>query len=144
VKRAGLVSAIVAATVLLGGCSGATVSATSGPTAAVAPASGSSLSPTEFAAAAKLPDTILLDVRTPSEFAAGHIPGAVNIDVESATFLEAVAMLEPGKAYAIYCRSGNRSKTAMAAMGQAGFSHLFDLTGGIGAWQSAGGQIVTG
>ena len=128
-KRAGVVAALMAATLLLGGCSGTTVSATSGPTAATAPAAGSSLSAADFAAAAKLPDTMLLDVRRPSEFAAGHITGA--------TF-------DPAKTYAIYCRSGNRSKAAMAAMGQAGFGHLFDLAGGIGAWQSAGGQLATG
>jgi len=142
--RAGVVSALVTATLFLGGCAGATVSATSGPTAAVAPAAGASLSPSDFAAAAKLPDTVLLDVRTASEFAAGHITGAVNLDVQSATFPQAAAALDPAKNYAIYCHSGNRSKVAMTAMGQAGFSHLFDLAGGISAWQSAGGQVVTG
>lgn len=142
--RAGVAAVLMAASFLLGGCSAATVSATSGPIAAAAPAAGSSVSPTDFAAAAKLPDTILLDVRTPSEFAAGHIAGAVNLDVESATFPQAAATLDPAKNYAIYCHSGNRSKVAMTAMGKAGFSHLFDLAGGISAWQSAGGQVVTG
>lgn len=142
-NRAGVAGALLAATLLIGGCSGATVSATSGPTAAAAPAAGSSLSAADFAAAAKLPDTILLDVRTPSEFAAGHIAGAVNLDVESAEFPQLVATLDPAKNYAVYCRSGNRSKVAMAAMNQAGFTHLFDLAGGIGAWQSAGGPVVT-
>ena len=142
-RRAGVAAALVAATVLLGGCSGATVSATSGPTAAAVPATGASLSPTDFAAAAKLPNTILLDVRTPSEFASGHITGAVNLDIQSADFAQGAATLDPAKNYAIYCHSGNRSKTAMAAMGQAGFTHLFDLAGGITAWQSSGGPVVT-
>jgi len=141
--RAGVAGALLAATLLIGGCSGATVSSTTGPTAAAAPAAGSSLSAADFAAAAKLPDTILLDVRTPSEFAAGHITGAVNLDVESAEFPQLVATLDPAKNYAVYCRSGNRSKVAMTAMNQAGFTHLFDLAGGIGAWQSAGGPVVT-
>jgi len=143
VKRTAVAAAMLAATVLLGGCSGATVSATSGPTAAAAPAAGSSLSPTDFAAAAKLPDTVLLDVRTPSEFAGGHIAGAVNLDLQSPAFPETVATLDPTKNYAVYCHSGNRSKAAMTAMGQAGLSHLFDLAGGITAWQSSGGQVVT-
>ena len=142
--RAGVAAALMLATLLIGGCSGATVAATSGPTAASAPAAGSSLSASDFAAATKLPDTVLLDVRTPSEFAAGHITGAVNLDVESAAFPEQVATLDPAKNYAVYCRSGSRSKAAMTAMGRAGFSHLFDLAGGIGAWQSSGGQVVTG
>lgn len=142
-KRTGVATALIAVTLLMGGCSGATVSTTSGPTAAAAPTAGSSLSAADFAAAAKLPDTILLDVRTPSEFAAGHLAGAVNLDVESTTFPQSVATLDPAKTYAVYCRSGSRSKAAMSVMGQSGFSHLFDLTGGIGAWQSAGGQVVT-
>ncbi len=141
-KRAGVAAALLAATLLVGGCSSTSVSATSGPTATAVPAAGSSLGATEFAASAKLPDTLLLDVRTPSEFAAGHITGAVNIDVEAATFPQMVATLDPTKNYAVYCRSGNRSKVAMTAMGQAGFTHLFDLAGGIGAWQSAGGELV--
>ena len=142
-KRAGVAAALLVATLLVGGCSATTVTATSGPTASAAPAVGRSLSAADFAAAAKLPDTVLLDVRTPSEFAAGHIAGAVNIDVESATFPQLVAALDPAKNYAVYCRSGSRSKAAMSAMEQAGFSHLFDLAGGIGAWQSSGGQLVT-
>jgi rhodanese-related sulfurtransferase len=137
-------AALAAAAPALGGCSAATVSVTVGPTAAAVPAASSSLSPTDFAAAAKLPGTILLDVRTPAEFAAGHITGAVNLDVQSDTFPQAAAMLDPAKDYAVYCHSGNRSKVAMAAMARAGLSHLFDLAGGISAWQSAGGQVVTG
>lgn len=143
-RRAALAATLASVAILLGGCSSGAVSATSGPTAATAPAAGTSLSPAEFAAAAKLPYTILLDVRTPSEFAAGHLPGAVNLDVRSPDFAQAAAALDPGKNYAVYCHSGNRSKTAMTTLGQAGFTHLFDLTGGIGAWQSSGGEVVTG
>ena len=61
----------------------------------------------------------------------------------SADFARSAAGLDPTRSYAIYCRSGNRSKAAMAALNQTGFSHLFDLAGGIGAWQSAGGEVVT-
>ena len=82
-------------------------------------------------------------MRTPSEFASGHITGAVNLDIQSADFAQGAATLDPARNYAIYCHSGNRSKAAMAAMGQAGFTHLFDLAGGITAWQSSGGQVVT-
>jgi len=145
VKLAGAAAAaLMAATLILGGCADATVSATSGPTAASAPVAGSDLSPSDFAAAAKLPSTVLLDVRTPAEFSAGHIAGAVNVDVQSSTFAKTLATLSKSKSYAIYCHSGNRSKAAMTAMQQSGFSHLFDLAGGISAWQSAGGQVVTG
>ncbi len=143
-RLAGTAAALVAAATLLAGCSSASVSVTAGPTAAAAPAAGASLAPAEFAAAAKLPDTVLLDVRTPAEFASGHLPGAVNVDIESADFGQQIMALDQAKSYAVYCRSGNRSKAAVTAMQQAGFTKLFDLSGGITAWQSAGGEVVTG
>ena len=87
---------------------------------------------------------VLLDVRTAEEFAAGHLPGAVNIDVESPDFAAGIASLDPGKPYALYCRSANRSKVAMTAMQAAGFTNLYDRAGGINAWKSAGGEVVTG
>lgn len=143
-RFAGTAATLVAAATLLAGCSSGTVSVTAGPTAASAPAAGASLAPSDFAAAAKLPDTVLLDVRTPAEFASGHLPGAVNIDIESADFGQQVMGLDQSKNYAVYCRSGNRSKAATTAMQQVGFTKLFDLSGGINAWTSAGGEVVTG
>lgn len=143
-RLAGTAAALVAAATLLAGCSSGSVSVTAGPTAAAAPAAGASLAPAEFAAAAKLPDTVLLDVRTPAEFTSGHLPGAVNVDIESADFGQQIMALDQAKSYAVYCRSGNRSKAAVTAMQQAGFTKLFDLSGGITAWQSAGGEVVTG
>lgn len=143
-RLAGTAAALVAAATLLAGCSSGSVSVTAGPTAAAAPAAGASLAPAEFAAAAKLPDTVLLDVRTPAEFASGHLPGAVNVDIKSADFGQQIMALDQAKSYAVYCRSGNRSKAAVTAMQQAGFTKLFDLSGGITAWQSAGGEVVTG
>lgn len=141
--RSTVAAGVMAAALILGGCADATVSTTSGPTAASAPAAGSSLSPTAFAAAAKLPNTVLLDVRTPAEFAQGHITGAVNVDVEASNFAQKAAALDRTKNYAVYCRSGNRSKTAMSALQKAGVGHVFDLAGGITAWQSSGGPVVT-
>ena len=143
-RFAATAAALVAAASLLAGCSGGTVSVSDGPTAASAPAAASSLPAAEFAAAAKLPDTVLLDVRTPEEFASGHLPGAVNINIEAQDFLQQVATLDPARSYAVYCRSANRSKVAMTAMQQAGFARLYDLAGGITAWKSAGGEVVTG
>ena len=85
---------------------------------------------------------VLVDVRTPAEFAAGHIAGATNIDVEAADFATKIGALDKGAAYALYCRSGNRSGVAMQAMLSSGFTHVFHLGGGIGAWQSAGQPVV--
>ena len=136
---------LLATAILATGCSApaGSVSVTAGPTAAAAPAVGSSLGPAEFASAAKRADTVLLDVRTPAEFATGHLPGAMNLDGESAEFATLVGQLDTAKNYAVYCRSGNRSKVAMTALQQLGITSAFDLSGGIGAWQSAGGEIVT-
>ncbi len=142
--KAGWAAALVAVATLLAGCSGGAVGVSVGPTAATAPAAGSSLPAAEFAAAAKLPGTVLLDVRTSQEFADGHLSGAVNVDVESADFLQKVESLDRTLPYAVYCRSANRSKVAMSAMQQLGFTQLYDLAGGITAWKSAGGEVVTG
>jgi len=78
---------------------------------------------------------LLLDVRTPEEFASGHISGAVNISVESlASRLSEVPQDQP---VVVYCRSGNRSATASQILADAGYTGIYDL-GGINAWQSAG------
>jgi len=114
-----------------------------GPTASSAPASGSELDAAGFAAALKLPGTTIIDVRTPEEFAQGHLPGAINIDIASADFGARVAALDPSAPYAVYCRSGNRSATALAQMASVGITGAYHLGGGIGAWQSAGGEVVT-
>ncbi len=78
---------------------------------------------------------LLLDVRTPQEFASGHIPGAVNISLQT---LEAhVSELPTDRPIVIYCRSGNRSAAAGHLLLRRGFTQLYDL-GGIIAWQAQG------
>ena len=86
---------------------------------------------------------VLLDVRTPAEFASGHISGATNIDFESGNFENEIATLDKSKSYAVYCRSGNRSGQATALMAKAGFKSIFNLDGGIINWQNAGNSLVT-
>ena len=120
------------------------VSATAGSAATSAPSDGAELDPAAFAAALKRPETTVIDVRTPQEFAEGHLPGAVNIDVQSADFAAKVQQLDPQAPYAVYCRSGNRSAAALRMMDQLGFSSAYHLGGGISAWKSAGGEVVTG
>lgn len=149
-SRAGrlvLVSALAVASIALAGCSsgsGSDASVTAGPTAAAAPASGAELDAAGFAAALKLPGTTIVDVRTPAEFAEGHLPGAVNIDIASPDFSAQVSALDPSAPYAVYCRSGNRSASALSEMAAVGMTGAYHLGGGIGAWQSAGGEVVTG
>lgn len=100
--------------------------------------------PTEFAAVASAPGAVVLDVRTAAEFAAGHLPGAVNVDASAADFRERLEAMDRGTTYAVYCQSGRRSAAALATMADLGFTKAVDLEGGIGAWAAAGGEVVPG
>ncbi len=136
-------AAVASITVVTGCSSTATESPTAVSAAASAPALGAELDPAGFAAALKRPGTVVLDVRTPAEFEQGHLPGAVNVDVSAADFASRIAALDKNAPYAVYCRSGNRSAAALDAMKGQGFTNAYHLGGGIGAWQSAGGEVVT-
>jgi phage shock protein E len=83
---------------------------------------------------------VVLDVRTQKEFASGHIPGAINIDVNGADFTEKVAGLEKGKTYLVHCGAGVRSAKACDKMSQLAFPKLYNLEGGLKAWESAGNK----
>jgi len=85
----------------------------------------------------------LLDVRTPAEFAAGHIAGAINIDFESGEFKQDIQALDKTKTYAVYCRSGNRSGQATSIMAKDGFGSVFNLNGGVIDWTALGQPLVT-
>ncbi len=78
---------------------------------------------------------ILLDVRTPAEFAEGHIPGAVNIPVDS--LHSRLSEVPSDLPVVVYCRSGNRSATAAQILDRAGYDSVYDL-GGILAWTAQG------
>ncbi|MBM6405343.1 rhodanese-like domain-containing protein [Phycicoccus sp. CSK15P-2] len=143
------VAAAVLAAALTAGVAGCgsgdpAVSVSEGPVAERPPASGAQLGVAEFAAALKRPGTTLLDVRTPEEFAQGHLPGAVNIDLQSPTFGAEVSQLPADGVYAVYCRSGNRSAVAVAQMTAAGYPNAYDLAGGFVDWRQAGGEVATG
>ncbi|MEN9692996.1 MAG: hypothetical protein RLZZ330_640 [Actinomycetota bacterium] len=83
--------------------------------------------------------TQVIDVRNAAEYAAGHIEGAINIDVESSMFSSGIAGLDPKGVYLVYCHSGRRSAIAAQTMVDAGFTVLDG--GGIDAMQSNGWQI---
>ncbi len=95
---------------------------------------GAHVSASAFAEAVKVDGVVIVDVRSPAEFAEGHLPGAVNINVEDPSFAGVVSQLDPAGDYAVYCRSGNRSRVAIDVMTQAGVPHTVGLEGGIGAW----------
>ena len=123
------------------------MSACSSDTPASSPASsatGQHMAASDFSTAMKAPGTIVLDVRTPAEYASGHLPAAQNIDIEAPDFATRIAALDKAATYAVYCHSGNRSGTALEQMSAAGFTHVYDLAGGIGAWQEMGGPMAMG
>ena len=95
-------------------------------------------SPTEAQALIDAGDVLLLDVRTPEEFAEGHLAGAENIDFYATDFADQIGALDPDKKYVVYCRSGNRSGQATSLMAEQGFTTVADVDGGIVAWEAAG------
>ncbi len=78
-------------------------------------------------------DTVIIDVRTPAEYAQGHLDGALNIDLQSGTFETQIDSLPNDGDYIVYCRSGNRSAQAAQIMAAAGFTNVRDA----GALQDA-------
>ena len=115
------------------------------PTTVPSPTGHQLLAPAAAAALLDAPPTalIVIDVRTPQEFAAGHIAGAVDVDLNGASFQADVAKLDRDIHYFVYCHSGHRSAQAVAYMTQLGFGSIYELQGGISTWQSAGLPIVT-
>lgn len=127
--------------------------ATDGSDAAGSPAAGGSaatspvlMSADEIAALIAAPPGPLavLDVRTPEEYAGGHLAGAVEMDVHGASFTANATLLDRSLHYVVYCRSGNRSAQAVRLLSSLGFEHLYELDGGITAWQDAGFPVVRG
>ena len=76
-------------------------------------------------------DFMIIDVRTPQEFNAGRIKGAVNIDFYSSSFADKLKELDKEKTYFIYCRSGNRSGQTLRGMASMGFKEVYNLEYGI-------------
>jgi rhodanese-related sulfurtransferase len=102
----------------------------------------SKLGAADFSAKMQEAGVVTIDVRTAGEFMTGHVQGAINIDVEGMQFDTEIAKLDKSVTYAVYCKSGRRSGIATAAMADAGFTSLFDLEGGVGAWSAAGLTLV--
>ena len=85
---------------------------------------------------------VVLDVRTASEYAEGHIEGSINIDQGQSDFMEkARAALPADRKIAIYCRSGRRSANAAGRLADEGYLCV-NLKGGIIAWKESGKSVV--
>lgn len=78
---------------------------------------------------------VLVDVRTPEEFAEGHLPGALNIDIKSEGFTDKISRIRKSKNVLLYCRSGRRSARAATIMDSLGYSKVYNLEGGYIAWE---------
>jgi len=100
------------------------------------------LSPTEASALVESGEVEVLDVRTPEEYATGHIEGAKLVDFYEPDFAQRIDELDRGEEYVVYCRSGNRSSQATALMAEQGFTDVNDVDGGIVAWEAAGLPVV--
>jgi rhodanese-related sulfurtransferase len=79
---------------------------------------------------------VVIDVRTPEEYAAGHIPGALNIPFDQVA--ERISEVDTPHGVALYCMVGPRARKGEAALLDAGYTSVLHLEGGMAAWQAAG------
>lgn len=79
----------------------------------------------------EVPSSVIIDVRTPSEFSNGHIAKAINIDFQNPNFETEIKKLDPSGNYFVYCQSGNRSGQAVRKMQSLGIKNIFELRGGL-------------
>ncbi len=79
---------------------------------------------------------VVVDVRSPEEYASGHVPGAVNIPFDQVA--QRIAEIEAPRGVALYCMVGPRARKAESALLAAGYASVFHLEGGLAAWQAAG------
>lgn len=120
----GIISVILIILFLMSGCEGDTMSNTY-----------QQITQEEAKSMMDTQNVIILDVREQVEYNAGHIPGAVLLPVGTITNETASAMIpELDSVVLVYCRSGNRSKTASAALVELGYSNIYEF-GGINTWQ---------
>jgi rhodanese-related sulfurtransferase len=89
------------------------------------------------------PETLILDVRTGAEFESVHIPGSFNVPLDTLSE-HAREMADVAHNVILVCASGTRATSARGKLEEAGKSNLRVLDGGMGAWQSAGGDVVRG
>ena len=85
-------------------------------------------------------DLVILDVRTVSEYESGHLDGAINIPVDELS--GRLSELNQDDELLVYCRTGNRSTTAVGILRENGYDQIFHMDGGIVAWNSAGFPTV--
>ncbi|MBI1841278.1 MAG: rhodanese-like domain-containing protein [Verrucomicrobia bacterium] len=85
---------------------------------------------------------VVLDVRSPEEYKAGHVPNAVNLNVHDPAFAKQMSSLDPSKTYLVHCARGKRSALATDQMNQKGLTNVLDFSGGFDLWQKSGKPVV--
>lgn len=84
----------------------------------------------------------VLDVRTPEEFADGHLKDAVNVNFNGGDFEAQLAKLDPSKPYLVHCAAGGRSGKSMALFKKLKFTKVYHLADGYNGWVDAGKPVV--
>mgnify|MGYP003952192525 CR=1 FL=1 len=87
-------------------------------------------------------EAVVIDVRTPEEFASGHLDGALLIDIQAADFDERIGELDREASYVVYCRSGNRAGVAIERMAQLGIKKAVNAGSVEDAARYTGRRIV--
>lgn len=110
----------------------------------VARPAGNGLNPGQATLLINREDALVIDVRSPAEFAAGHLPEARNIPLDKLAERQAELDKLKDKPLLVCCASGMRSAKACGELKKAGFARLYNLDGGIDAWVGAGYPIKKG
>ena len=84
------------------------------------------------------PEVVVLDVRTPEEFAGGHVAKALNLDFNAPDFKERLGQLDREKTYVVHCAAGGRSTRSLGRFQELGFKSVIHLDGGFNGWVQAG------
>lgn len=87
-------------------------------------------------------ETLIIDVRTPEEYAAGHLENAINIDYRSGNFKDQLDQLDRTQKVTVYCKVGGRSGRSAKVLKEMGFEKVYDLDGGILEWEKGGFKTV--
>ena len=87
-------------------------------------------------------DFMIIDARTPDEYASGHIENSVLIDINGDDFEAKIGKLDKEDKYLVYCLKGGRSRNAVNYMQEQGFQEAYNMLGGIDDWKNAGFPTV--
>jgi len=87
-------------------------------------------------------EILLIDVRTPNEYASGHLENSVNIDYKADNFKDLISELDTDQEVYVYCKVGGRSGRSAKILKDMGFKKVYDLEGGILAWEKEGFKTV--